>query len=152
MFIKWNVFSVKEYFMGTSLLLFSGVKTSFFVCVIRALHTACSDWLVTHEINVVVGHDKHFIFNEIKYKKKIFKVLAFVSGGRTGCFGKLLWSCVYPKLSYKVTITQAVRIHKEKTVHRVTVLFYFPKGGEGLGVAICTSTSTEGLGLWVFIG
>ena len=40
------------------------------------------------------------------------------------------------------------RIHKEKKVQRVKgFYFYFPKGGQGLGAQLCTSTSPEGWGL-----
>ena len=43
--------------------------------------------------------------------------------------------------------TGCERIHKERKVQRIKVFFYFPKGEKGLGVEICTSTSTDRLGL-----
>ena len=56
------------------------------------------------------------------------------------------------KLSVKVGVrvvgdVGCERIHEEKKVQRVNVLFYFSKGRKGLGEEKCTSTSTEGLGL-----
>ena len=58
--------------------------------VVRALQTVGSDSIVAHKIQLE-GHDKHFLKNEIKEKRReILKYQCLSQAVRKCCFGKLL--------------------------------------------------------------